>query len=214
MSTTATPVPPYVFAQQGDFDAPFTFDVPATLEIRPDTAHATFDGTNASGDFLACLSFYDNFGNLLARQFSPTPVVAGDVAQVTFIPPFGSAASGSAADQEGLHWGTNTDTLALGLALISAAGYFFQDTNSGGFFFISQGGGWGFTDHDGGEFNVVADSGGVSLNGGTGGVLLTAAAGGGMVLATGGELVLGALPTVNPGGSGQVWNNAGVLNIT
>jgi hypothetical protein len=91
--STVETVPPYVFAQSGTFAAPFEFDVPASLEIRPDTAHATFDGTGAGGSFLACLSFYDSNGNLLCRMFDPTTVAAGDLAEVTFVPPFGSAAS-------------------------------------------------------------------------------------------------------------------------
>ena len=89
--------PPYVFSQTGTFPAPFEFDVPASLAIRPDTAHATFDGTGAGGDFLACLAFYDSNGNLLCRMFNPTPVTAGNIAEVTFVPPFGSAASGSSS---------------------------------------------------------------------------------------------------------------------
>jgi hypothetical protein len=89
------PADPYVFTQTGTFTAPFNFDVPASLEVRPETAHARFDGTGAGGDFLACLSFYDNNDNLICRQFDPNVVQAGDVADVSFIPPFGSAASSS-----------------------------------------------------------------------------------------------------------------------
>lgn len=93
MSTPGPTIPPYVFAQEGTYNAPFTFQVPATLEIRPDTASATFDGTGAGADFLACLTFYDSAGNRLCRMFNPSPVTAGDVAEVTYIPPFGAAAT-------------------------------------------------------------------------------------------------------------------------
>src|SRR5262249_39556200 len=95
MSTPAPTIPPYVFEQQGTFDAPYEYTIPASLEIRPDTATATFDGTNAGGAFLACLTFYSPAGSKLCRMFNPTPVNAGDVAEVTYIPPFGAAASGS-----------------------------------------------------------------------------------------------------------------------
>jgi hypothetical protein len=89
-------VPPYVFEQRGTYDAPFEYTVPSSLEVRPDTATATFDGTGAAGPFLACLTFYSPEGSRLCRMFNPTPVAKGDVAEVTFIPPFGSAATGSA----------------------------------------------------------------------------------------------------------------------
>jgi hypothetical protein len=88
-------IPPYVFEQRGTFDAPFTYTIPGSLEIRPDTASAFFDGTSASGDFLACLTWYSPEGSLLTRQFNPTPVKAGDSAFVSYVPPFGSAASSS-----------------------------------------------------------------------------------------------------------------------
>lgn len=94
MSVTES-VPPYVFEQKGTFDAPFEYTVPGSLEIRPDTASATFDGTGAGGDFLACLTFISPEGSRLCRMFNPNPVKAGDVAEVTFIPPFGAAASSS-----------------------------------------------------------------------------------------------------------------------
>lgn len=93
MSSTAITIPPYVFEQQGTFTAPFTYTIPATLEIRPDTATATFDGTGAAGDFLACLTFYSPEGSRLCRMFNPNAVTAGDVAEVTFVPPFGAAAT-------------------------------------------------------------------------------------------------------------------------
>lgn len=86
-------VPPYVFEQKGTFDAPFEFDVPASLEVRPETATAKFDGTGASGSFLACLTFYGSDGERLGRWFNPTVLAPGSKAEVTFTPPFGSAAT-------------------------------------------------------------------------------------------------------------------------
>lgn len=97
MSANGNSVQPYVFEQKGTHAAPFTFPVPGSLEIRPDTATATFDGTGASGDFLACLTFYGTDGERLCRMFNPTPVPKGSIAEVTYIPPFGSAATSAAA---------------------------------------------------------------------------------------------------------------------
>lgn len=94
-SVDTTTVPPYVLEQQGTFAAPFTYTIPGSLEVRPETASAFFDGSGASGQFLACLTFYSPEGSLLARVFNPNPVQAGDSALVSYVPPFGSAASSS-----------------------------------------------------------------------------------------------------------------------
>jgi hypothetical protein len=91
VSSTAT-VPPYLFEAPGTHDAPFTFAVPASLEVMPYTAHATFDGTGASGDFRPCLTFYGVDGVVLGRYFPANVVTAGDVQEVTYTPPFGTAA--------------------------------------------------------------------------------------------------------------------------
>lgn len=93
MSANPNTIPPYVFEQKGTSQAPFTFTVPATLEVRPDTATARFDGSGASGNFLACLTFYGTDGERLGRWFNPTVLTPGDVAEVTYTPPFGSAAT-------------------------------------------------------------------------------------------------------------------------
>lgn len=91
MSPSGT-VPPYLFSQEGTFDAPFIFSVPASLEVQPYTAHAIFDGTNASGDFRPCLTFYSDSGVVLGRYFPATAMAQGDVNEVTYTPPFGTAA--------------------------------------------------------------------------------------------------------------------------
>jgi hypothetical protein len=91
VSSTAT-VPPYLFEAPGTHDAPFTFAVPASLEVMPYTAHATFDGTGASGDFRPCLTFYGVDGVVLGRYFPANVVKQGDVQEVTYTPPFGTAA--------------------------------------------------------------------------------------------------------------------------
>jgi hypothetical protein len=98
----AQTVPPYLFEAPGDHDAPFTFTVPASLEVQPYTAHATFDGTNASGDFRPCLTFYSSDGVRLGRYFPANVVTAGDVQEVTFTPPFGTAAVSSSSGGGGI----------------------------------------------------------------------------------------------------------------
>lgn len=94
MSNIAT-VPPWEWTQAGSQDAPFEYEVPASQEVQPYTSTATYDGTNASGDFVPVVSIYSQSGNLLARVFPPVTVTMGDVAEVTYLPPFGSAATSS-----------------------------------------------------------------------------------------------------------------------
>lgn len=92
MSTNGLPVDPFLFAQQGDSDDNFIYTVPASGEVQPYTATATF--TNGSGQAIQpTISIYSAQGNLLARVFPVEPVADGDSAEVTWMPPFGSAAS-------------------------------------------------------------------------------------------------------------------------
>lgn len=88
---------PWEWTQAGEQEAPFDYQVPPGQEVQPYTATATYDGTGASGDFVPTISIYSQSGNLLARVFPPETVPMGGVAGVTFLPPFGSAASGSTA---------------------------------------------------------------------------------------------------------------------
>lgn len=91
MSATLT-VPPFLWSDEGSFPAPKTYEVPASGEVQPYTATATFDGSAAAGSFLPTISLYSAQGNLLGRV-NPQGVIMniGDVAEVSFIPPFGSA---------------------------------------------------------------------------------------------------------------------------
>lgn len=50
------------------------------------TGFAHWDGSGASGDFLAALSFYTANGTLLSRVFPSTPVAQGGVADVSYAP--------------------------------------------------------------------------------------------------------------------------------
>jgi hypothetical protein len=95
--SSTTTVPPYLFEAPGTHDAPFTFAVPASLEVMPYTAHATFDGTGASGDFRPCLTFLGVDGVVLGRYFPADVVKQGDVQEVTYTPPFGTAPVSSAS---------------------------------------------------------------------------------------------------------------------
>lgn len=150
--------------QPGTFPAPYTVNVPGSLEVRPDTASAVFDGTGAGGSFLACLTFISPEGSRLCRMFNPTPVNAGDVAEVTFIPPFGSAASGSGGT------GTNLTTTNTGgtvtvdptTELLIGSGITLTNPSGGTAELVASGGGSGLafdTDPQSGDWLVVSTTG-------------------------------------------------------
>jgi len=92
-------VPPFLWADSGDFDSPKVYEVPGAGEVQPYTATATF--TNNSGQaILPALRIKSDTGNLLSLTFPVGQTVAdGDSQEVTFVPPFGSA--GSAASSTG-----------------------------------------------------------------------------------------------------------------
>lgn len=102
----AATVPPFLFAQGGTFAAPFEYEVPASGEVQPYTASATY--TNASGQaILPALRLKSASGNLLALTFPVGQTIAdGSASEVTFVPPFGSASGSS----------TSTETLTFGIA--------------------------------------------------------------------------------------------------
>lgn len=78
-------------------ELPFTYVLSGAQTFTPETAFATFDGSGASGDFLACMSFLAQDGKRFMRVFPTTSVAGGDVADVTFAPfpgGIGQAATG------------------------------------------------------------------------------------------------------------------------
>jgi len=77
--------------------------------------NATFDGTAAAGAFLPCVEIVSDAGEIVARCPADATVAAGSSAEATFAP---FLRSSSTTDLAGfLHWGTNTDSSALGLTL-------------------------------------------------------------------------------------------------
>lgn len=108
MSANGNPVDPFEFAQQGDFTDNFTYTVPASGEVQPYTATATF--TNNSGQAIQpTISIYSAQGNLLSRTFPAEPVADGDNAEVTWMPPFGSAASSPSPSGSGIQFDTDNE---------------------------------------------------------------------------------------------------------
>jgi hypothetical protein len=89
-------VEPWEWSSNPSGPAPYTYSVPASLVVEPYTATATYDGTDAAGNFVPTLSIYSQSGALLA-SVAPSWVVMtpGEVAEVSFIPPFGAAPASS-----------------------------------------------------------------------------------------------------------------------
>lgn len=65
---------------------PYTYVLPGAQTIRPESAFAHWDGSGASGDFLACLTFKAQDGKIFSRTFPSTPIAAGGEADVSYAP--------------------------------------------------------------------------------------------------------------------------------
>lgn len=66
-------------------DAPVGYTLPGNQSGMPLAISAIFDGTGAGASFVPTVSFYDQSGLLLARQFAEEQASA-DVSEVTFAP--------------------------------------------------------------------------------------------------------------------------------
>jgi hypothetical protein len=88
----------------GVTDAPLGYKIPQAQEIILKSLFASFDGTNASGDFLPCIRVLSPAGKVIGEFFTDAAVVAGDSAEVTFAP-FLRNASAATVLTSGLFWG-------------------------------------------------------------------------------------------------------------
>ncbi|HEX7070461.1 MAG TPA: hypothetical protein VF190_06635 [Rhodothermales bacterium] len=68
----------------GSADAPVTYTVPATAEIRPKVVHAVFDGTGASGSFQPVLEIVSDGGVVVGQSPGSTVTAGGSVEQSWF----------------------------------------------------------------------------------------------------------------------------------
>ena len=104
MSVAPTGVLPWEWSANPPGPSPYTYDLPASLVVQLYTATATFDGTSAAGQFQPTLSIYSQTGGLLGRVHPAEVMQPGDVSEVTYIPPFGSAASSSGGGGSGIQF--------------------------------------------------------------------------------------------------------------
>lgn len=101
--------PPYLFAQQGTFPGPFTFTVPASLEVQVASATATYDGTMAGAAFLRCMTIYSQSGEILARVFPQGVTATGQTDLVSFAP-FPGGVGNSGPGGSGIQFNTSPQT--------------------------------------------------------------------------------------------------------
>ena len=75
-----------IIEAQQNADTPYTYTLTGAQTFRPESAFAHFDGTGASGPFLACLTFKSIDGKIFSRTFPSTAIAAGGVADVSYAP--------------------------------------------------------------------------------------------------------------------------------
>jgi len=153
-------VPPWEFTQTGSFPAPYSVPIPASLEVQPYTATATFDGSGSAGKYIPTITIIGPGGEKLARVQPQTTVAHGASASCTWLPPFGAAAS-SPSSPAGIQFNTDNEGGYLDITTnaedSSSKGMNLEDTTAGGIL-------------------MAATEGGITLNanafGGAGGLLL------------------------------------------
>lgn len=204
--------------------APEDYLVSGAADIDLLSAAAEFDGTGAGADFQPAVQILDESGQVVATALGST-VTAGDSASVTFAPFLRGPGGGT--DPNAIRYDVNNDGTFLS---VEAADFIEFDVDNGGSGFtvnvgsgvnnaisLSDNGTGNFTiDKRNGDIRIIQHDntfairlitlGGGEIDIGTGGDIFIAPAGGGNVNVV--------LPIVNPGGSGNLWNNAGVVNIT
>lgn len=92
-------------------DLPYTYDVPASVELVVQSIVARFDGGGAGEDWLPCLSLYTQDGHLMARSRCDQVFAAGDTGVVTWGPFFRrqvAAATPSGASLAFASWRSNS----------------------------------------------------------------------------------------------------------
>lgn len=104
-------MPTIVLETAEEQEAPFTYTLAQALTIRPESAFAHWDGSGASGPFLAALTFRAQDGKIFSRTFPTTPIAAGGEADVSYAPfPGGIGSSGTSVS---LLEDTSSDTVTV-----------------------------------------------------------------------------------------------------
>lgn len=77
--------------------APLTYTLKDSEAFSPQSISVRFDGTAASGSFLACVTFLAQDGKVIARCPTDVALSVGDVAEVTYAPFLRTGGGGGAA---------------------------------------------------------------------------------------------------------------------
>lgn len=91
-------MPTVVVAIRNAVPAPYAYTLSEIQTFRPESVFASWDGTGASGPFLACLTFVSDSGNVFSRTFPSTAIQAGGTADVSYAPFPGGMIAGSISD--------------------------------------------------------------------------------------------------------------------
>lgn len=77
---------PVLIANDSAEASPKRYVLPPNLAFVPSAITALFDGSSAGQEFLACLTFKSQSGQIIARQFPTASIADGESFEVTFAP--------------------------------------------------------------------------------------------------------------------------------
>jgi hypothetical protein len=125
-------------------DAPVSYVLPDALEFIPKAVTATFDGTNASGDFLPTLEIVSDSGHVVSRVPVGSAVVAGGSAEVTWAPFLEAAATAgvSVVPVTGSVSGLTTNPTTIAPASSYTVVFFRRGSPEGFYTFGGSSGAW------------------------------------------------------------------------
>jgi hypothetical protein len=219
----------------GTSHVPLEYQVAGGQVLDLIAVNADFDGAAAGVNFEPVVEIVSDAGEVMARGVGPT-ITAGSSASVTFAPFLRSAgsSSGGGIDFNKINDHAADGTIANYLDVrvdggASNGGLDFQNTGDGGIALIDDGlGGVLIREKSGTGGIAVRDDGtggiGIISRGNPGNISVTCQHGNidldtrpgnaDITLNTGTGNVLTALPVADPGVSGALWNNAGVVNVS
>jgi hypothetical protein len=212
----------------GSSPVPLDYNVSGNQTLDLIAVKGDFDGSAAAVPWVPVVEILSDAGHVMAQAKGDT-VAAGGSATVTFAP-FLKGPGGGGADPNAVHYNVPSEHGTFVDSVATTNGYSFWDQSGNGIYLTSEvfpgstGGFIGLSTGDG-ETDITST---VIVNRlhPTGGAFEVQDTGGGdlvrvdetgavwIFIGAAQQLTISGLPVVNPGGSGRVWNNGGVLNIT
>jgi hypothetical protein len=213
----------------GTSAAPLRYDVTGSQALDLVAVKADFDGAAAAVDFVPMVQIFSDAGHLMAQAKGPT-VTAGGSATVTFAPFLKSESAGGGTDPNAVHYDVANETGGFIDSSTTTNSISFYDKSGTGVYLTSDVGGaatGGFIGLQTGDGSTEIQStdivnrlkptgGAFHVQNTAGGELLLIDEVGAVLIAltAGQQFRVLNLPIVNPGGTGRLWNNGGVVNIT